>query len=57
MLNIWPLIYKIMFNSNESKLSIKTFKGKIEETCDKDSIVDAKKSNETYGLADWELGN
>lgn len=57
MLNIWPLIYKIMFNSNESKLSFKTFKGKIEETCDKDSIVDAKKSNETYGLADWELGN
>ena len=51
-----------MFNTNESKLSsLKTFKNKVEESCDKDSgtlaDVNDKKSNETYGLADWELGN
>ena len=50
-----------MFNTNESKLSsLKTFNNKIEESCDKDGTLgddNAKKSNETYGLADWELGN
>ena len=50
-----------MFNTNESKLSsLKTFKNKVEESCDKDNTladVNVKKTNETYGLADWELGN